>query len=61
MKKEFQGKIDQKKSEIKKYQETTGKELFDLFSKEEKINNLSVKGKKLKRIGSTNYSSNNIE
>jgi len=61
MKNEFKEKIDQKKAEIKKYEETKGKDLFELFSKEEKINNLSINIKKIKRIGSTNYSSINIE
>ena len=69
MKDEFQKRIFEKQKEIKKYKETAGKNLFNIFSNEEKINNISIKQKKLKKIGkaklkkigSTNFTSNNIE
>ena len=60
-KNEFQKRINEKIEEIKKYEETNGRDLFNLFSNEEKINNISVKLTKLKKIGSTNFSSNNEE
>ena len=48
-------RIKQFEDEIKKLNELKGKELFDLFSEEEKINNIKIDSKGLSSV-STNIS-----
>ena len=54
--KTYEDKIEKKESELKNFSELEGKELFDQFSLEEKINNISL-NKKSKKLG-TNLSTN---
>ena len=59
----YNDKIKAKEDEIKKFLKLNGKELFDSFTLDEKINNIQI-GKNLKRKstkGSTSTNLNSIE
>ena len=56
MEKMYEDKIEKKESELRRFSELEGKELFEQFSLEEKINNISLNNKS-KKLGS-NLSTN---
>ena len=56
MEKTYEDKMGKKESELRRFSELEGKELFEQFNLEEKINNISLNNKS-KKLG-TNLSTN---
>ena len=56
----YEEKIKKKEEEIQSFKQLNGKQLFDKFSLEEKINNISLNNKNKKIISNLSTNANSI-